>query len=111
MLCTTPKSGGTALWEIYASDMSMNAVWRGAAFQGIFGLGWKDTDRNETTVLESMGVDQFTFCLGQGKKTPGTLHFNTILPDRPQVRGIQDPPWRTHLRPLPSGLCTVVIWA
>ena len=58
MLCTTPKSGGTALWEIYASDMSMNAVWRGAAFQGIFGLGWKDTDRNETTVLESMGTDQ-----------------------------------------------------
>jgi len=32
-----------------------------------------------------MGVNQFTFCLGQGKKTPGTLHFGTILPDRPQV--------------------------
>jgi len=80
-----PNEARTALWEIYASDMSMNAVWRGAAFQGIFGLGWKDTDRNETTVLESMGVDQFTFCLGQGKKTPGTLHFNTILPDRPQA--------------------------
>jgi len=74
----------TALWEITHSDSSMNEVWRGASFEGIFGLGWKKEDRNETTVLEALDINEFAFCMGRSPKAQGTLHFGTSLPDRRQ---------------------------
>jgi len=73
-----------AVWEITHSDASMRELWTKAAFQGIFGLGWKDEDRNQTTVLESLGVTQFAFCLGEWNQD-GVLHVGTVLPDHPQV--------------------------
>jgi hypothetical protein len=74
----------TALWEVTDSDRSMNEVWRGASFEGIFGLGWKAEDRNETTVLEALDIDEFTFCMGTSPKAQGTLHFGSALPGRRQ---------------------------
>jgi hypothetical protein len=80
-----PEDARTALWEITDSDLSMDAVWKGAKFEGIFGLGWRKEDRNETTIMEAMGIDQFAFCFGAGNTQNGELHFGTILPDREQV--------------------------
>jgi hypothetical protein len=73
-----------AVWEITHSDASMTSVWEKASFEGIFGFGWKDHDRNQTTVLESLGVTQFVFCLGSWRQD-GILHLGTVLPDHPKV--------------------------
>jgi hypothetical protein len=73
-----------AVWEITHSDASMTSVWEKASFQGIFGLGWKDEDRGQTTVLESLGITQFAFCMGDWRQD-GVLHLGTILPDHPKV--------------------------
>jgi hypothetical protein len=73
-----------AVWEITHSDASMTSVWKKASFQGIFGLGWKDEDRGQATVLESLGVTQFAFCMGDWRQD-GILHLGTVLPDHPKV--------------------------
>merc|ERR1719201_2605625 len=62
----------------------MTKVWEKASFNGILGLGWKNEDRNQTTVLESLGVTQFAFCLGDWRQD-GVLHLGTMLPEHPMV--------------------------
>jgi len=37
------------------------------------------------TVLESLGVAKFAFCLGEKWNQDGTLHLGTVLPDLPKV--------------------------
>lgn len=72
------------VWEIVGTDAPMAAMWRGARFSGILGLGYADEDKGRPSLLTELGIDQFALCYGSGYWAGANLHFATLYPEQEQ---------------------------